>query len=199
MDIYINNEKVDITLEDEKTLHDVLVGIETEIAKENGTIVSVYVNDVQLQADDLDVHFQDDISTINKLSLGIITLKSVKYSFLEIANNITELEQELSNISVLLQTGKDKEAALCVKKFADIIDYFCSAISSSALFPEHFTEFIIDDKNVPDFLSDFKQILSDFEESLTQKDTVSIGDLAEYEILPRLQKIKDFCLSLQKE
>ena len=33
MDIYINNAKADITLEDEKTIEDVLKGIETECEK----------------------------------------------------------------------------------------------------------------------------------------------------------------------
>ena len=39
------------------------------------------------------------------------------------------------------------------------------------------------------FLSSFSQILVDFEKALIDNDIVLIGDLAEYEIAPRLQSI----------
>ena len=44
-------------------------------------------------------------------------------------------------------------------------------------------------KTVGDFFQDFMPILSDFEQAVESGDTVLIGDLAEYEISPRLSAI----------
>ena len=49
----------------------------------------------------------------------------------------------------------------------------------------------MDGKDLSDFFEDFYGILKDFEQALSEKDTVTVGDLAEYEISPRLQQIID--------
>jgi hypothetical protein len=40
---------------------------------------------------------------------------------------------------------------------------------------------------VSDFFADLTPVLSEFEEALKANDTVLVGDLAEYEICPRLK------------
>ena len=42
-----------------------------------------------------------------------------------------------------------------------------------------------------DFFADFQPILKDFEDALKNNDTVTVGDLAEYEICPRLISIAE--------
>ena len=48
----------------------------------------------------------------------------------------------------------------------------------------------IDDKNLSDFIRDFSPFLEDFENAIKDNDTVTIGDIAEYEIKPRFE---NFC------
>ena len=47
----------------------------------------------------------------------------------------------------------------------------------------------IDGKKINEFFQEFSQILNDFEQAIASKDTVLMGDLAEYEISPRLLAI----------
>ena len=81
---------------------------------------------------------------------------------------------------------------------ADSINHFCHLAALASLFPETFTNTTIDGMNFNDFFKDFSPILADFEQALQNNDTVMIGDLAEYEICPRLQKISESLKNLQK-
>ena len=63
------------------------------------------------------------------------------------------------------------------------------AATLSALFPETYSKLLIDGKEIGTFFSEFAPVLSDFEKALETKDTVTVGDLAEYEISPRLDKL----------
>ena len=47
----------------------------------------------------------------------------------------------------------------------------------------------IDGVNVHDFFGDFLNILAEFEDAIKNSDSVMLGDLAEYEITPRIESI----------
>ena len=88
-----------------------------------------------------------------------------------------------------MQKGEDSSANKTIAALADIIDQFCHSSTYSALFPEKFAALKIDEKNIIEFFNDFSKILGDFKDALENKDTITIGDLAEYEICPRITGI----------
>ena len=96
----------------------------------------------------------------------------------------------MKKIPVQFQNGKEKEANLSIKSLADSIEDFCHIAALASLFKEY-SIVSIDGKPFNDFFADFSPILSDFEQALKDNDTVTIGDLAEYEICPRLQAIAE--------
>ena len=65
----------------------------------------------------------------------------------------------------------------------------CHVISLTPLFPETFNNIKIDDKNFSDFIKEFSPFLVDFENAIKENDTVTIGDIAEYEIKPRFESL----------
>ncbi len=95
----------------------------------------------------------------------------------------------MEDVPVALQSGKNKEVSDSIKKVADSIDNFCHIAALASLFPQDFGSTKIDGKQFGDFFKEFSPILSDFEQALTNNDTVLIGDLSEYEICPRLKAI----------
>ena len=198
MEIFINEQKAQITLENEKNLGDILVGIESECEKASATVIGIELNGNAIEADKIEEFSKTELSNIETLKLTTVCKSDIYTSFKQIAQNIAEIEDAFSMVSANLQTGKDKEVNEVLAKFADIFDYFCRVITLSTLFPQDFSNFLIAGSSIKDFLADFSPILSDFENALQQKDTVSISDLAEYEILPRLQNIKDFCNEIQE-
>jgi len=189
MDIYINSIKADITLDTEKTLGDILKSFEIECEKHNARTVSITVNDIPLLVQDFDNKTKMNIDDIKKIEIETISQEDIIESFENIKEGFTKITEELKQIAVKFQSGKDKEAIFIVKTLADYVDSFCKTATLVTLFPERFGNLKINDMSISDFFKDFSPILSDFEEALKNNDSVMIGDLAEYEISPRLESI----------
>ena len=98
--------------------------------------------------------------------------------------------EELNDISVLLQTGKDREALGSVIKFSELNQ------KTLRLYPILKNEGFIDieqlqieEMSFSGFYNDFNEILNELLEAFTANDSVLIGDLLEYEVAPRLEKL----------
>lgn len=191
MEFYVNGEKIDITLENEKTVGDVLKSFEEEFAKNNATTVKIIVDGKEIDASKFDEECKKPLEENTKLELSVVSQAEILDSFKELAKKCPKISEEMLSIPEKLQSGKDREVSSLITKLADFIDSFCHTVSLSALFPDSFKNIQIDGKTVKDFFTDFTQILSDFEQAISSKDTVSIGDLAEYEISPRLTAITE--------
>ena len=96
----------------------------------------------------------------------------------------------MENVPLALQTGKDNEANGDIKILANAVEDFCHTATFASLF-EEFSLIRVEEKPLSEFFADFSPILEDFEEALKTGDTVGIGDLAEYEICPRLKSLAD--------
>lgn len=191
MELYVNGNKIDITLENEKTVGDVLRGMEEEFAQNEATTISIVLNGSKIEADAFDKAAEEPLSDSTKLELTVISVAELKESFAFEGKIARELAENLEQIPVQLQSGKDKEAGTIISRLADLVDGFCKTASLASLFPDLYASIQIDGKKLSEFFSDFSAILTDFKQALEDKDTVLIGDLAEYEISPRLHAIAD--------
>lgn len=189
MKIYINGQEADITLDSEKNLGDVLTSFEAECAKNKATTVNIVVDGEEVSVDVFDVFTQKPVEAINTLELTTITEDDVLLSFKDIATRFGEIIEDMKLISLQFQNGQDKKALVTVTQLADTVDYFCKATALSTLFPEKFADMNIDGVAIQDFFGDFMTILADFEEAFKNSDSVMLGDLAEYEITPRIESI----------
>lgn len=189
MQVIVNNQEIDISLEGEKTLGEFLKAFEQNCAENDATIIGIAVNEEQLSADTMENSFIKPLQDINKLELSTVSSTDIYNSIQELARQSSSIAQNLCNIPLLYQTGKDGEAAGHITEFADFFNAFCRTISLSSLFPKTYDTILIQDQEISQFLSSFSQILVDFEKALKENDIVMIGDLAEYEIAPRLQSI----------
>ena len=186
MELFVNGQKLDIQLENEKTVGDVLKSFEEECSKTNAATVTVNINGKNISAQEFDEACKEELTENTKIELGVVSEAAIKEAFLQQKNEAARLAEELCSISVKFQSGKDKEANSIIASLADLIDNVCHTASLSALFPEAFSKISIEGKNFSDFFADFSPILKDFEQAIESKDTVMTGDLAEYEISPRL-------------
>lgn len=191
MELFVNDEKIEITLETEKTVGDVLRSFEEDCAKNNATTVNIVLDGNLVSAEDFDEICKKEFSETTKLELTVITQDEIKNSFKVLGDECKDLSEKLLEVPVNIQSGKDREVNGLIAKLADFVDKFCHTASLSALFPEIFKNISIDSKNLTEFFADFSQILGDFEQAISSKDTVLMGDLAEYEISPRLLAISN--------
>lgn len=189
MNIIVNNQKIDISLEQEKTIGDFLKGFEENCAQNNATIIAISIDGETLSADKIEDSFDIELSTINNIELSTVSVDDVTTSLKELAQKSETISNNLLEIPILYQTGKDGKVSTIVTEFADFFNLFCRTISLSTLFPERFENLRIDQLTISEFLAAFSKILLDFENALKENDIVLIGDLSEYEISPRLQLI----------
>lgn len=186
MELFVNETKIDIQLEDEKTVGDVLTAFEKELEKENATIININLDGKTIFPDEIDNILQKELEANTIIKLEVISQNQIEQSFSVQKELSSTLAEEIKTLSVKFISGKDKEANSIIAKLADLIDSLCHTASLSALFPQKFGNLRIEGKTFPEFFKDFSEILRDFENAFESKDTVLMGDLGEYEISPRL-------------
>ena len=152
-------------------------------------VIGICVDGKTITAESFDEEADKALGKDTKFEFSVVTKDSIKQSFAELSKLFTELSQEMENVPLALQSGKNKEVSNSIKNVADSIDNFCHIATLASLFPQDFGTATIDGKQFSDFFKDFSPILADFEQALTNNDTVLIGDLSEYEICPRLKAI----------
>lgn len=188
MEFYINDEKIDITLDDEKTVGDVLKSFEATCEQNDTAVIGIRINGKQITAELFDEYTKKTLEDNMKFEFSIVTRQNIKDAFKNLSELFKQLSEKMQTIPVELQSGKAKEANESILTLADSIDEFCHIATLASLFQDY-TEVKIEDKPFAEFFKEFSPVLSDFEDALKNNDTVSVGDLAEYEICPRLISI----------
>ena len=186
---YINGEQVDVQLEGEETIGDVLKSFELTCEENAAAVIGITVNGKTITAEVFDEEATKPLDKDTKFEFTVVTKDSIKQSFSELSKLFSELSEQMENVPVALQSGKNAEVSESIKKVADSIDNFCHIAALASLFPQDFGSTRIDGKQFAEFFNDFSPILSDFEQALADNDIVLIGDLSEYEICPRLKAI----------
>lgn len=196
IEFYINGGKVDVTLEGEKTIGDVLQSFEKTCEDNFAAVIGITVDGKQITADIFDEEAEKPLGDNTKFEFSVVTKETIKESFTYLSSLFDNLAGKMEQVPVDLQNGKKMEVSESIKTLADSIDQFCHIAALATLFPETFTNTTINGMNFKDFFADFSPILKDFEQALQNDDSVMIGDLAEYEICPRLRSISDALKSM---
>ena len=190
MEIHINGEKIDARIEDEKTVGDILKAFEIDCQKQDAAVVGILIDGKKITAENFDEEAKHELSGNEKFEFDVVTKNSLKEEFKGLSIVFRELSKKMENVPLALQTGKDNEANGDIKILANAVEDFCHTATFASLF-EEFSLIRVEEKPLSEFFADFSPIPEDFEEALKTGDTVGIGDLAEYEICPRLKSLAD--------
>lgn len=98
-----------------------------------------------------------------------------------------ERARELADLPVLLQTGKEAQAMKAVLFFIEIFNKVIRIIPELRRRGVDTGSIRVGDLGMPEFYAAFNEILRELTEAFEHKDVVLIGDLAEYEVLPRMR------------
>ena len=119
-------------------------------------------------------------------------INNTEKTLLEIINRMEELPLDI-------QTGKDSRASESVQLFSGMGEKLFRILFIFRKRGLAFDSFMVDGMPVIDFLDDFGAALKELTTAYINQDLVLIGDLAEYELAPRLLKLftalKDFSLA----
>lgn len=192
MEIKVNNQKIDIDLEDEKTLSDLLNSFQKSFDENQATLIGLKVDDSILNPEDLKEYMEKSLETIKTIDLETILLSDIQEALSGFIQPLDKLSKDFLEIGFLYQSNKDNEVSNIISSFAEFFSSFSKTISLLSLFPEYFNKTKINDENILDYLNNFSHILIEFENALKNNDRVLAGDLAEYEIAPILETLSDF-------
>ena len=187
MKIEINGQPLAFTLENEKTTGDILNALEEQFEKNDSTIIEIELNGKKITAEEIESLSSRAIYENDSISVKSVCADGIIMSLKELAADFEPLCTELEELPVLMQQNDDKKSYDIINRFAESFDILCHLATLSSLFPAKFDGKKIAEKSLAEFLKDFSPILTDFEDSLKNKDTVLTGDLAEYELKPRLE------------
>jgi hypothetical protein len=93
---------------------------------------------------------------------------------------------ELAELPVLLQTGREDQAMKAVLYFIEVFNKVIRVFPELRRSGIDTGSISVEGSAIPDFFGSINEILREFTEAFEHKDVVLIGDLAEYEILPRM-------------
>ena len=189
MHLKVNGEDVGITLDGEKTVGDFLKSFESEAAKNQATTTKITLDGKVISTDEIDGILETELKDDTLIELDVVSKATIIESFHGCASSFSEIDSKLPEISVLLQSGKDREASDIINSLAVTMTDFVHVARMSALFPELYDQISIDGNSLQAFFEEFSPILKDFEQAMESKDSVTVGDLSEYEISPRLKNV----------
>jgi len=115
------------------------------------------------------------------------------------ASTLKELTPKLMDVSVLLQTGKDREAMNRVIEFTELADKLIRiyGILQKGDLPD-ISSVEVDGTRFDHFYEDFNNNLRELIEAFDNQDSVLIGDLIEYEIAPRAEQLQHYIEAFEK-
>ncbi len=191
MTIFLNDRELDATLENEKTLGDVFAALEKDVEDNGATIIEVHADGKNVRSDEFDTLFAASVDSISRLDLYTADSTDIKRMLFSVGQSLAPLGSEMEQIPVLLQTGGDSAAMQTIARFADVISLFYRIMGLVELFEKDFSGTIVGETNIKEFASSFRQPLQEFLGACDRKDTVLMGDIAEYEISPRIRAMTE--------
>ena len=189
MELFVNGQKIDFSLEGEETVGEVLRSFEERAAANEATTTGIAIDGQKIVADEIEQYFDKRLDEVSRLELQAVSKAAIWETLLASAKVFRELSLSLEDVPAALQSGKDKQAGETIAKLADEIGDFCRAVEMSSLFPEVHSSLTSGEDAVSGILEEFPRIFGELEQSLKDKDTVASGDICEYEVAPRLKMI----------
>lgn len=189
MDIFINGGKVDYAIESEQSVGEILGSVEQQCEKEGMTITGISVDGKEIPAEKLDAIFARDIGSVMRIDLATINGEDVLAMLRDLGKRFGERVPRLRDVPVQLQTGKDLAVMETINGFsADLQSLYqvLPLIPITGLAPEGPD---VDGVSLAAYPSELTPLLSDLLGALKAKDTVLVGDLSEYELAPRIERL----------
>jgi hypothetical protein len=135
---------------------------------------------------------------IKNLSERINEIADPVKNLIKSVEGLQKSSAEIGEVSLLLQTGKDKQAMEYIINFSyqieKILRLFTFIKETDIIVLDKLR---IDEKSIENFFNELNNILKELIEAFIANDSVLIGDLLEYETAPRLENLASFINELK--
>ena len=188
MVIKINGEELSYTLENEKTLGEVLGSIEEACCREHETIVQVAVDGKELTSHELDLLFKQPVDTDITIELSTFSGAAIRNYMKGLTQELSKYADDFEQIPVYMQTGKDVQVLNLLEVFSEKLNELYRSLLLSDI-TELPIDIQIEEKSIHEYQKDITALLHDIVSSIEEKDIIQVGDLAEYELAPLVKTL----------
>jgi hypothetical protein len=116
-------------------------------------------------------------------------LRDPAAEMVKIGQLVDEICARLEELSLDIQTGKDARAAETIRAFSGIAEKIFRIFNMLKLAGFPVGEITVENASITTYITDFGTALRELLAAYEQHDTVLVGDLAEYEMAPRLHRL----------
>jgi len=162
-----------------QNLAEFVEGISREAELAGGALAPSRAEEVAARAGAFDTIFRERLS---ELSDPVAETRRVAALYAEEA-------AELRELPVYLQTGREDRAMKAVLLFIEIFNKVIRLIPELRKGGVDTGALRVDGQALPEFYAAFNEVLKRLSQALEDKDSILIGDLAEYEVAPRLSSL----------
>jgi hypothetical protein len=129
------------------------------------------------------------------VSFRLQEMEDPKAALRTLSGTIESCMEEIGEISILLQTGKDRQAMDAIIRFSELSQSLVRLVAV-VLSEAGGEQPKVGGMDLQEFYRKLNGILSELLDAFDVKDSVLIGDLMEYEMVPRLGELRAFLQEL---
>ena len=188
MVIKINGEELSYTLENEKTLGEVLGSIEEACCREHETIVQVAVDGKVLTSHEVDLLFKQPVDTDITIDLSTFSGTEIRNYMKALMQDLSKYADDFEQIPVYMQTGKDVQVLNLLGTFSEKLNELYRSLLLSDI-TELPIDMQIEEKSIHEYQKEINALLQNIVSSIEEKDIIQVGDLAEYELAPLVKTL----------
>jgi hypothetical protein len=188
MVIKINGEELSYTLENEKTLGEVLGSIEAACCREHETIVQIKVDGKELTSHELDRLFTQPVDTDIIIELSTFSGAEIRNYMQRLTQELLKYADDFEQIPVAMQTGKDTHVLNILGTFSEKLNELYRSLLLSDV-TELPIDIQIEGKSIHEYQKEITALLQEIVSSIEEKDIIQVGDLAEYELAPLVKTL----------
>ena len=188
MIIKINGEELSYTLENEKTLGEVLGSIEEACCREHETIVQVAVDGKVLTSHEVDLLFKQPVDTDITIDLSTFSGTEIRNYMKALMQDLSKYADDFEQIPVYMQTGKDVQVLNLLGTFSEKLNELYRSLLLSDI-TELPIDMQIEEKSIHEYQKEINALLQNIVSSIEEKDIIQVGDLAEYELAPLVKTL----------
>lgn len=186
MDILVNGINVDFTLESERTLGEVLGSVEEAVEESGQTVVAVRIDGAAVPAEKLDAEFARNIESVSRVELDTFSKEDIVSMLGDIGTELSASVPLLEEIPVHLLTGKDQTVMETIHAFSVQVERLYRALPLLPLTGIPDERLMVGEVPLASYPGELAPLLGELLSALERKDTVTVGDIAEYELAPRI-------------
>ena len=189
MDILINGTDIEFQIEQEKTVGEILGSLEAECEKSGMTITGIRADGETIPPASLDEFFTRSPESVARIELDTISGTEIRASLRDLGERFTAVVPQLRDIPVQLQTGKDLQVMETIHGFSLSLQNFYRLLPLLSIAGISADDSGIDGAVLTELPGELSPLLSDLLDGLQKKDTVLVGDISEYELAPRIERM----------